>query len=224
MGASLLDGNVYIVRDVRNGTAPEVFICSSELLPYDGINLQGAQYTLHRDEIQSTLGDGFDASFLGLEVWFESIGVLSADPSQGHAPIATLHHILVDEEANPRTVNIRFWSFNPRADSVGEMYGFQRLSPIDSINIRGMLKRSTSHPWHSSVYSGSHLLLLVQSRGMTSLQLVRYASSASSASVHLLDLPPDIDVESITSICLDDHSGTVYLMVDSSVLFSLPYA
>jgi len=217
MGTSLLDGNVYIVQDLRDHGRSVVYICPSNLLPYHGPGSHNSKIRLHRDEIDTPHWTGFDASYLGLEVWFEPLGVLSADPSQTLAPLTTMHHIIANEEDEPRAINVRYWSFRPRSD---DLLPFQRLSPTHSINVRGMLKRS----WHSPVYSGIHILLLVQFRGSTSLRLVRYNPKIPSSSVHLLELPPDIDAESISSVLLDCHAGSVFVMVDSSVIFSIPYA
>jgi len=225
MGTSFSDGNVYIVQDMRDGGSSIVHICPSSLLPYHGPGSHDSHIRLHRDEIDIPYWTGFDASYLGLEVWFEPLGFLSADPSQTSTPLATMHHIIANEEDEPRAINVRYWSFRPRSDeSDDELLPFQRLSPTHSINVRGMLKQSPAHSWHSLVYSGIHILLLVQYRGSTSLRLVRYNPKTASSSVHLLELPPDIDAESISSVLIDCHTGSVFVMVNSSVIFSIPYA
>lgn len=222
MGTSFSDGNVYILRDIRDGGTSFVYVCPSQLLPYHGSGSHNPQVRLHRDVIDVPYWTGFDASYLGDELWFEPLGVLSADSSETLAPVATLHHIFANEEDEPRAINIRYWSFRQRSE--GDLMPFQRLSPTHSINVRGMLKQSMARPWHSCVYSGAHILMLAQFRGSTSLRLVRYNPKVPSSSVHLFQLPPEIDIGTISSVLLDCHAGVVFVMVNSSVIFSIPYA
>lgn len=225
MGTSVSNGNVYILRDMRDGGSSVVYICPSELLPYHGPVSDISQLKLHHDDIDMPYWTGFDASYQGLEVWFEPLGILSADPSATSTPLATLHHIFANEEEEPRSISVRYWSFRPRSDdSDGNLLPSERLSPTHSINVRGMLKQSTARPWHSHAYSGSHIIMLVQFRGSTSLCLVRHNPKIPSSSVHLLELPLHIDVEDISSVLLDCHTGCVFVMVNSSVISSIPYA
>jgi hypothetical protein len=221
MGASYFGGNLYIVRDQRN--VSYVHRCPRDLLPYSDDHPDVHQAFLGCEDDTPRVWKGADVSFstreVWNEVWYEPLGVLCTDPARG-APVVTLHHIFSDDDYDPRAINIRFWSAEQPKPSEADA---SHLSPAHSFNLGGSVRRSTLGS-NLYAYSGSQLLLVVELNGILALRLVRYHPITSSSSVHLFELPRDIDLEEIQDISLDDHRGIIFLINTSGLVTILPYA
>lgn len=222
MGTSYFGGDLYIVRDHRN--VSYVHRCPRDILPYSDDHPDVHNAFLSCEDDTPRVWKGADVSFSTREawneVWYEPLGVLCTDPDRG-APVVTLHHIFSDDDAEPSAINIRFWSAeHPNPSENLDLH----LSPAHSFNLGGSIRRSTVGGSNLYAYSGSQLLLVVELNGVPALRLVRYNPITSSSSLHLLELPPNIDLEDIQEISLDDHRGTVFLIIASGLVTILPYA
>lgn len=218
MGSASLDGNLYIVRDHRDTSY--VHLCPNELLPYSDDQPHSYRHFLHCDDVDPVVWTGIDASFSGLEVWFEPLGVITAGPAEG-IPVVTLHHIFTDDDTIPRAINVRFWSSRHKATSKNET---SNLHPAHTTNIRGMLKFPGGRSSRLCVSTGLHVILVVEAIGGLSLQLIRYNPMSSSSTVHLLDVPDFIDLDDVSSMALDDRFGVVFFATLGGVIYSVPFA
>ncbi|KAF7362146.1 hypothetical protein MVEN_00560600 [Mycena venus] len=220
MGA-FLDDSLYIVNH-RNDTSSNVFTCPSYLLPYNDSEEPETHITetLDWDDRGIRFWGAIDASYAGLEAWFETLDAVTATPVRG-AALTTLHYINVDEEAVPRALNIRFWSFKDSDTPLS-----RRLYPAYSLNVRGMIATVTnsSRPRYLMANSDISILLLASYDDTLGLLLVQYDPSAFSSTVRQLEIPSPPDLNTISSIAVDDHRGTVMLIDEDGVLYSVSYA
>ncbi|KAF8893882.1 hypothetical protein BD779DRAFT_1503933 [Infundibulicybe gibba] len=219
IGSVSLGGDLYIVRDHRETSY--VHFCPNRLLPYESISKpNNYRFFLNCDDVPPLIWHGIDASFFGCDIWFEPLGILNPDP-MAKIPVVTLHHIFVDDEQTPRVVNIRFWTSRPKDPEYGSP---SYLAPAHAINVHGMLRSPSRGSSRLYTSSGYHVLLMIENRGVLSLQLVRYKPTVPSSSIHSLEIPPSIELDSITGLSVDDHLGVIYLMDSSRLLLRIPYA
>lgn len=225
MGA-YLDTNLYIVKD-RSANSSNVYYCPSSLLPYQDFHdkLLHVADTLQWDDHGIRWWDGLDASLSGLGTWFEALGVMTAAPAGRGAALVTIHHINVDHESEARAINLRYWSYREKKAD-GDVTPSRRLTPVYTLNLWGMLATggSLSRHRHLIAYSGLSVLLVDQYFHRRSVRLVRYRPCAASSSIHLLDLPSELSLNTISTIALDDHRGTITLLDQSGDLYSIFYA
>lgn len=239
MGA-YLDGALYIVKD-RSSISSNVHMCPSHLLPYTDPDCVETHVTgaLKWDDHGVRFWDGgvfcsflrrillddrvliVDATYSGLETWFEALGVVTAPPIRG-AALATIHHINIDDEPNPRAINIRFWSYTESTD--GHVAPSRRLSPAHTLNVLGMLATVSSPHHHLIAYSDISALLIVQYGGSRSLRLIRYEPSTICSTIHRLESPPSLDLTTVSNVALDGHRGAVILIDRDGVLYYVSYA
>jgi len=220
MGA-FLDDSLYIVKH-RNDTSSNIHTCPSYLLPYSDSEEPETHITerLDWDDHGIRFWGAIDASYTGLETWFEALDAVTATPIRG-AALTTLHYINVDEEPIPRATNIRFWSLKDDETPLS-----RRLYPAYSLNVRGMIATVTSLSRARYVIANSDVsvLLLVSYGDTVGLLLVQYDPSVFSSTIRQLEIPSPPDLTSISSIALDDHRGTVMLIDGDGVLYSVSYA
>jgi hypothetical protein len=163
-----------------------------------------------------------DATFSGLPTWFEALGVIATQPIRG-AAVVTLHHINVDEEMRSRAINIRYWSYRDKTN--GDVAPSRRLAPAHTLNVNGMLATSTSlspRPYLVA-YSDLAALLVVEYQRSRSIRLIQYNPWTRSSTIHLLDTPPGLDLNTVSGVALDDHRGSVTLIDETGVLYSASY-
>ncbi|KAF8161332.1 hypothetical protein B0H34DRAFT_700475 [Crassisporium funariophilum] len=219
-GTSTLNGDVFILVEHKNESY--VYHCPRKYLPTDDNRSCPTSSSLRcMEDRAATIWSQGDADRL------ETEGALSADPYYG-VPGVSLHRFVFLEDGTNHvemsTMQIRFWT-GPTVGNDGRPVR-PHLKATHHVNLTGTLQDSLDSSWQLMLlpHSGRKVLLVLNVQGRVYLHLISFDRETCSSTVHLLNIPPFIDISFIYGLSLDDHRGVVSLLDSNGWLYAIPYA